>query len=911
VRLQMFLRLFCCLCLWLMMLNDASAQSPAPGLPKFALRQSGLLLERPTRVGAFYDVVGRRAAAFGYEHRGMEAWVYPMKLLDSFELSFHIEGYPLDIEGADTLTRIETRPEATTFSYTHAAFNVRQTIFAPVDEAGLVILLEIKSVLPLTVHVLFRPRLRLSWPAGLMTGNLSWDEKAHVYFLTEETKHYVGVVGSPAARDISVMPYQEEPRDVPARFVVETTPEVLATQYIPIVIAGSSEGRDKAKAVYEHLLNSTRALYEQTVAHYERLQAETLNIKTPDARLNDAFAWAKVGLDKGVVTNPTLGTGLVAGYRTSGESERPGFAWFFGRDALWTSFALNSIGAFQTTRTALEFLKKFQRPDGKIPHEISQSAALIPWFTDYEYAWASADATPLYVIAHADYFRQTGDREFLRQHWDSIVKAYRFTAATDTDNNGLVENTKFGHGWVEGGALYPPHEEIYMQGLWIRAANDLAELADALNDKDLAAQARATAARTSAAMEKTYWLPARGFYAYATKLPAKEAEKAEPGPYRQRRQARLNELKDARLYDEDTILPAVPLWFKTMQVERAQAEIDHLGSASLATDWGARILSNQSRLYDPLSYHNGSIWPLFTGWASLAAYNYGRASVGYQALLANALLTYQNDQGYLTELLSGDFDAPFGRSSHHQIWSEAMVVAPLVRGLLGLEWQDGGRVLRFMPQLPANWDEVEIDNIVSAATGRSYDLRLQRGHGFTRITLRPRNSAGVVNSASAALPQQLIVTLPLPLDAQWRGSEGGHARSSTLLNFGADPHLFDKQFVEVKTNVEADGADVTIRYDEGTDVYLAPQPLVAGATSQGLRLLRVRAQEDKLRLTLEGLAEHKYTLGVRTEKRLGPTDGVEVRQVNERDAELTVAFNGASGTYVRRELVIPLLRGRR
>ncbi len=49
------------------------------------------------------------------------------------------------------------------------------------------------------------------------------------------------------------------------------------------------------------------------------------------------------------------------------------------------------------------------------------------------------------------------------------MKAYRFSAATDTDGNGLIENTGAGHGWVEGGALYPAHEEIYLQGLWVEA----------------------------------------------------------------------------------------------------------------------------------------------------------------------------------------------------------------------------------------------------------------------------------------------------------------------------------------------------------------------------------------------------------------------------------------------------------
>ena len=147
-------------------------------------------------------------------------------------------------------------------------------------------------------------------------------------------------------------------------------------------------------------------------------------------------------------------------FRTSGESERPGFAWMFGRDALWTSLAVHSYGDYPAARTALEFLRKLQRDDGKIPHEISQSATLVPWFKDYEYPWASADATPLYVVLQADHFRHTGDRDFLRASWDSIVKAWRFSAATDTDGNGLIENGKFGHGWTEGSPPYPPHEEI-------------------------------------------------------------------------------------------------------------------------------------------------------------------------------------------------------------------------------------------------------------------------------------------------------------------------------------------------------------------------------------------------------------------------------------------------------------------
>ena len=126
----------------------------------------------------------------------------------------------------------------------------------------------------------------------------------------------------------------------------------------------------------------------------------------------------------------------------------------------------------------------------------------------------------------------------------------------------------------------------------------------------------------------------------------------------------MDELKDARFIDEDTALPAVPAWWRTLEDERAQSEIDHLGGAELAADWGQRILSERSHLYDPLSYHYGSVWPLFTGWTAVGAYRYGRPHVGYQATMANALIKFcvmlnilsadrlpvrQNDCGLRTE----------------------------------------------------------------------------------------------------------------------------------------------------------------------------------------------------------------------------------------------------------------------
>src|SRR5438105_4243475 len=169
--------------LWLLLLSLSFAvadarpqQSPASQLvPKFPLTKSGLELERRTHPGAFLDVLGRKSAVLGYEHRALEAWVYPLQVLDRLEVSFRLEGYPLELSAADTSALIDVRPEATTITYSHAAFTVRQTIFAPLEEPAVVMLFDVDSVLPLAISARFHPRLKLMWPAGLMTGGLSWD----------------------------------------------------------------------------------------------------------------------------------------------------------------------------------------------------------------------------------------------------------------------------------------------------------------------------------------------------------------------------------------------------------------------------------------------------------------------------------------------------------------------------------------------------------------------------------------------------------------------------------------------------------------------------------------------------------------------------------------------------------------
>ena len=92
----------------------------------------------------------------------------------------------------------------------------------------------------------------------------------------------------------------------------------------------------------------------------------------------------------------------------------------------------------------------------------------MPWFKDYPYAYVSADATPLFMIAMNDYAAQSGDVAFAQDKWDNLWRAYQFMRST-YDAQGLAQNAGIGHGWVEGGPLLPVKNEYYQAGLAVEA----------------------------------------------------------------------------------------------------------------------------------------------------------------------------------------------------------------------------------------------------------------------------------------------------------------------------------------------------------------------------------------------------------------------------------------------------------
>jgi hypothetical protein len=654
-----------------------------------------LEISRPVRSWEFLDAVGPRASLLGHENGTLEGYVYPLKIFKDLRLRFVTDGQVLP---AETLARrITSRPGSYTITYTGDAFRVVETLVLPINESGALILLDVSTRSPLRIDVAFTRDFQLMWPAAIGSAYAEWSEQNKSFLFGADGHPFAAVLGSPDAALISREHATDYSTSTGSTFTLGTinghTERVIA-------LAGSMKSRDEALAAHRSLLKHPHQLLDETERHYRDYLANTIELRLPDAQLQRAYDWARISMVKGFVDNPFLGRGLVAGYGPSKGGYRPGYSWFFGRDSFWTSLALTASGDFAGARTAIGFISKFQRDDGKLPHEISQAATFVDWFKQFPYGYASADATPLFVIAVRDYVQASGDAAFARELAPKLWKALEFMRST-LDEAGFPKNVDVGHGWVEGGRLLPVRTELYQAGCYVEALRALGYLARVLNEHQRGHGLDAEFEEKRRTLNDLYWLPPSHSYAFAMDTNGKPV-------------------------DQPSVLATVPMWFDLLDRGHAQEMIGQLAQEEHAADWGMRIISSKSPLYDPSGYHFGSIWPLFTGWASVGEYRNHEPEPALANLRANAWLTLDGAGGNPTEVLSGDTYSPLSTASPHQIWSAAMVVSPSIRGLLGIETDTFQKTIHFEPHLPADWQTVGVHHMPYLDARIDFDLRRDR-----------------------------------------------------------------------------------------------------------------------------------------------------------------------------------------
>lgn len=839
-------------------------------------------ISHPARSGGFVSAVGPRAALFGNEGGQFEAWVYPLKIARDLHLRFHIDGRV--VEGETVARNVITRPESSTIVYSAGAFQVRETLFVPIREPGAIIRFEVNTERPLAIEVAFQTDFELAWPAVLGPSSLDWNPDRRAFLLRapyqDKNGNYAAWIGSPTATDAKSGDRTVERADEPigdragepssgeSSFSLGTTARGKDKKLV--VFAASLDGSADAAAVYDRIVRSADTLQEEAETYYAGYLRDTLNVSVPDAQIQQAYDWARINLLQARVDNPVVGSGLIAGYGPSGlprpgfpESQRPGFDWFFGRDALWTTLARDSEGDFSDARTALELLAKYQRADGKIPHEISQSAGLVDWFGQYSYAYAAADATPLFLIAANDYVEHSGDVAFARERWDNIQRAYQFLNST-LDADGFAQNAGVGHGWIESGPLVPVRTEIYQAALGIEASRAMENLARSAGKTDNLQEFEQGFEREKARLNERFWSPEKKIFAFAI------------GP-------------DNNRVDDETVLPAVPMWFGLLDPAKADQMIERLAAPDMQADWGMRILSSSSAKYAGDGYHFGAVWPLFTGWASVAEYRYHRELAAYLNLRANALLALDGSPGHVTEVLSGDYNEPLETSTPQQIWSAAMIVSPVLRGLFGLDANATTGEIDFAPHVPADWRTFTIGNLHVGAT--SLELRYHKDAGEMRLEITRSGSGDCTLNFSPAVSLRANVQ---------RVTLNGHAIPYRLEPSDADQH--------VSMHFEVPGGKSTLRMkiDDDFELSLKSQLPPPGSASDGIRIASESWTPalDELNLDVAGGSGNTYEFGLSNAGEIRSTQGAELDRTDPKNPRLLVRFATGPDRYQERHVAL-------
>ena len=213
-------------------------------------------------------------------------------------------------------------------------------------------------------------------------------------------------------------------------------------------------------------------------------------------------------------------------------------------------------------------------------------------------------------------------------------------------------------------------------------------------------------------------------------------------------------MEDGSYNPEPTILPAVVMHFNLLDEDKCRSVLTAYAGNGFSTDWGVRILSSGSSLFNPQGYHYGSVWPLYTGWTTLAEYQYGRSTQAFSHLVNNLMIKNHWALGFVEEVMNGVTYQPAGVCPH-QCWSETNILHPGLAGMIGWKPFALERVAEIRPRFPAHWNAVRVNHLRIGNARLSMDMeryvnetryRFQREQGKpVHIKLFPDRLNFIVN----------------------------------------------------------------------------------------------------------------------------------------------------------------------